>query len=627
MRKPIRAVACLFLLAAAAGTGRAAETTADYAVEVSAAVQSSPPQITLSWPWHCDSDTVRYLVSRKLPAERSWGKAIVLPRNAASYVDTKVRIGTAYEYQVTRITPSYTGYGYLYSGIEVPLKEDRGKLLFIVDKTYAGALSNELYRLEQDMVGDGWTVTRHEVSRTDSVQGVKQFIEDRYHADPAGLKCVFLFGHVPVPYSGDIVPDGHTPDHRGAWPCDGYYGDMDGTWTDDQVYDDHASDPRNRNTPGDGKFDQSTFPARLKLMVGRVDLSNLPGRLIWDGPPTFPDELELLRNYLNKDHKYRTGQFHLPRQGVLGDYFGVRSGEAFAASGWRNLSAFFGSTNITCLEKEGTWIPTLSTNGWLCAYGCGAGTFTSMGGLGNANVYHDGLTTDLVRSDIKAVFAMLFGSWLGDWDSEDDLLRSVLALPSYGLASVWSGRPHWYMQHMALGAPIGFSARLTQNNGVGGLYKTEVNTGAGGTHIALMGDPTLRLHAFAPPRRLLVATNETGVTLNWSASVDPVLGYYIYRSERPEGPFQRITSELVTGTSYEIASPAAPGAYMVRAVKLELSASGSYYNASEGAFGSTLVKAEEVAQATGRQKSDGRSAKEARNSKSELPRSGGASVF
>ena len=45
------------------------------------------------------------------------------------------------------------------------------------------------------------------------------------------------FGHVPVPYSGDIVPDGHMPDHVGAWPCDGFYGDMDGTWTDNAVND------------------------------------------------------------------------------------------------------------------------------------------------------------------------------------------------------------------------------------------------------------------------------------------------------------------------------------------------------------------------------------------------------
>src|SRR5205814_7098667 len=160
-----------------------------------------------------------------------------------------------------------------------------------------------------------------------------------------------------------------------------------GAWTDNTVNDSSASEARTRNVPGDGKFDQSTFPAPLKLMVGRVDLANLPGRLTWGGPPTFPSELELLRNYLNKDHKFRTKQFDLPRRAYVGDYFGTRNGEAFAASGWRNFAPFFGPSNITDLPTKGTWIQTLSKNPSLFAYGCGAGSFTSIGGLGNSDSY------------------------------------------------------------------------------------------------------------------------------------------------------------------------------------------------------------------------------------------------
>jgi len=269
---------------------------------------------------------------------------------------------------------------------------------------------------------------------------------------------------------------------------------MDGRWTDNSVNDTTAADARNRNVPGDGKYDQSSFPAPLKLMVGRVDLANMPGRLSYGGPATFPSELELLRNYLNKDHNFRQKQFDLPRRGVVGDYFGARDGEAFAASGWRNHSTFFSADNVTALPEQGTWIPTLSSNSYLWAYGCGPGSFTSIGGLGNTDSYHDGVTTELVKADVKAAFTLLFGSWLGDWDSEDNLQRAVLALPSYGLTCSWSGRPHWFLQHMALGEPIGFGARLTQNNGPGGLYQNQVNSCAEQIHIALMGDPTLRLH-------------------------------------------------------------------------------------------------------------------------------------
>jgi hypothetical protein len=61
-------------------------------------------------------------------------------------------------------------------------------------------------------------------------------------------------GHVPVPYSGNFNLDGHDY-HFGAWPADVFYGDMDGVWTDSSVTQTIASDPRNWNVPGDGKFD------------------------------------------------------------------------------------------------------------------------------------------------------------------------------------------------------------------------------------------------------------------------------------------------------------------------------------------------------------------------------------
>jgi hypothetical protein len=220
-------------------------------------------------------------------------------------------VGKPYEYQVVRRTADHAGYGYLYAGIEVPPVEDRGKLLLVVDQTYANELATELTQLQRDLVGDGWTPLRLDVQRTDSVLKVKDLIQTAYRADPARVKCVFLFGHVPVPYSGNIVPDGHAPDHQGAWPCDGFYGDMEGHWTDKSVNVTIASDPRNRNVPGDGKFDQSVFPASLKLMIGRVDLANMPGRTS-RRPTTFPNELELLRNYLVKDHKFRTAQLDVP---------------------------------------------------------------------------------------------------------------------------------------------------------------------------------------------------------------------------------------------------------------------------------------------------------------------------
>lgn len=511
----------------ASQTSHAVEGTWEYAVQASATAQTSPPQIRLTWPQDSVSPVSSYTVYRKALDGTSWGTGTMLPGSTTNYVDSNVTVGSAYEYQIVKVTSSYNGYGYVYAGINVPVIEARGKLVLLVDNTYATQLTNELARLQQDLTGDGWTVLRHDVARTDTPPNIKAVIQSEYNADPGNVKAVFLFGHVPVAYSGDIVPDGHVPNHRGAWPADVYYGDMNGVWTDNTVNDTAADDARNHNVPGDGKFDQSVIPSTVELMVGRVDLANLPGRQVWNGPATFPSELELLRNYLNKDHNFRFNQMQVPRRGIVGDYFGIRNGEAFAASAWRNFAPFFGAGNVTSLPNLGTWIPTLSSNAYLWSYACGAGSYTSVGGIGNTGQYNDGTSTELMNADIKSVFALLFGSWLGDWDSEDDIMRTVLALPSYGLASAWSGRPHWFFQHMALGLPIGYSARLTQNNSSSGLYQTQVNSAAENIHIALMGDPTLRMHPVTPPVNIAANATSGGVKLSWAASTDSVVGYNV----------------------------------------------------------------------------------------------------
>ena len=587
-----RALLAAVVLGLIAQTMRAVEPTWNYAVQVSAAVQASPVQITLTWPQDTSVTPASYTVYRKAPGATAWGTGITLAGSATSYSDNTVAVGTAYEYQVARNAGTYTGYGYIQAGINVPLVESRGKLVLIVDNTHASALAAELSRLQRDLAGDGWTVLRHDVARTESVANVKNLIKADYNADPANVKAVFLFGHVPVPYSGQLNPDGH-PDHVGAWPSDVFYGDMDGNWTDSTinytqtVNTNPADAARLTNRPGDGKFDQSTLPSAVELQVGRVDLANLPGRTTWGGPATFPDELELLRQYLAKDHDYRHKIMPVQRRAIVGDYFGIRGGEAFAAGGYRNAAPFVGANNIANLntqynDQKGVWVPALASGNYLFAYGCGAGSYQSIGGLGNVGQYNDTNTVEVVSNDVHAVFTLVFGSWHGDWDNEDNIMRSLLATRTNGLAAAWSGRPHWFMHPMGLGEPIGATARLTQNNT--GLYRNQSNSSQNLVHIALMGDPSLRLFPVAPPASLGGSLAGSSATLVWTPSPDAVLGYHVYRATAANGPFTRLTGPLLGATTFVDASAPAGATYMVRAVKLETTPSGSYYNASQGLF-------------------------------------------
>jgi glycosyl hydrolase family 9/cellulase-like Ig domain-containing protein/Big-like domain-containing protein/Calx-beta domain-containing protein len=563
-------------------TGRTAEPNWEYSVQVSATVDAGQPKVTLSWPQDSLGIPNSYTVYRKSVDAANWGPGTTLSGATTTFTDTAVQAGQIYEYAIDKVTSLYNGSGYICVGVNAPLVDRRGKVVLVVDASQAGALASELTRLQQDLVGDGWTVVRHDVNRNDTAVNVKNLIRSTYQADPGNVKAVFLFGHVPVPYSGNIVPDGHYPDHQGAWPADAYYGDMDGGWTDNSVYNTAAYSTRNHNVPGDGKFDQSTMPSAIELQVGRVDLANMPGRTVWGGPATLPSETELLRQYLNKDHNFRHKLFALPRRALVHDSFGARNGEAFVASAYRSYAPLLGPQNVTTVEK-GQFIPGLAANGYLMSYGAGAGSYAAISGIGTGNDYV-GTTLDIINADIKSVFTMLMGSWLGDWDSEDNIMRSVLATKSYGLACAWSGRPHWFFHHMGIGETLGYSARLTQNNGSGGLYRHQINNAAGGVHIGLMGDPTLRLHPVGPASNLQAASSASSVNLTWSASTDGVQGYHVYRATSANGPFTRVTSSPVNATSYTDGSSGGATTYMVRAVKLETTTSGAYYNASQGIF-------------------------------------------
>ncbi|OGX44769.1 MAG: hypothetical protein A3G38_02935 [Omnitrophica WOR_2 bacterium RIFCSPLOWO2_12_FULL_51_8] len=526
---------------------------------LSASVITDPPRIALYWP--AEADVQQFEISRKLRDETVWTNVAIVAGATTSYIDSNVEIGKAYEYRIQEVTTGnfVRESGYIYAGIDMPLVESRGKVILLVDQTQAAPLAAELTRLGQDLAGDGWIVLRHDVSRTDSVINIKSIIKADYDADPANVKSVFLFGHVPVPYSGSVNPDAH-PDHYGAWPADGFYGDMNGTWTDSTINIATASDPRNRNIPGDGKFDQNTFQLNLglELQVGRVDLSNLPA--------FSRNETELLRQYLNKDHNFRHGIMTAQARGLIDDI--NWSGEGFAASGWRNFATFFGSSNIVAAD----WMTTLSTESYLWGYGWGPGSYTSASGVAT--------TAQLAASDPRVVFTMLFGSYFGDWDSQDNLLRAALATPTYTLTSAWAGRPQWEFHHMALGETIGFDTRVSQNSDLS-IYRN--GAGNRGAHIALMGDPTLRMHVVAPVMNAAGSRSGANINLSWTASADDIAGYHVYRQDAA-GAYQRLNESLVHTTSFEDPNAPAGAVYMVRAVKLEKAASGAYYNASQGIF-------------------------------------------
>jgi len=546
------------------------QVSKDYTVQAWVEVNKTSPSITIKWQ-KVITGVTSYNIFRKGKYETTWGIAKAsIAGSDTMWVDKDVKLGQVYEYNIIKMNgTSSVGVTYILSGIEVPVVHSRGNVLVVVEKSLATSLSGDLDSYFMDLAADGWKVLSLQVNKTDSVKAVKREIK-KLHKQYGGITSLILLGHVPVPYSGNfgkdnyytVPPDGH-PDHGGCWPTDAFYAIDYDQWADELTNTD-GSRAENKNYPGDGKFDNIDLPGLVQYYTGRIDLSNLPAFT--------KNEVDLTKQYIKKAHDFRYKITQTVEKGVIDENFAASYG-AFASTGWRNFSVMFGPKNI--IEQD--FFTTCRKENLLFGYGTGGGYYNSCGGIG---------TTDSFAKTKGAVFNMLFGSYFGDWDNANNILRAPLASAENGLTNAWSGRPWWQNHPMALGEPIGYGAMLTQNNkGNGqGLYSDNVfgNTVA----IELMGDPTLRLHVIAPPTNVIATatSNNTKVNLIWTASTEQgIVGYYIYRSANPLSNNYPINAMPITGTTFiDITPYQGTNYYFIKAVKLTTSASGTYYNLSQG---------------------------------------------
>lgn len=532
-------------------------------VMLEANVTEIPPSIQLKW--NAYADATNYVIYRRNKNTASWGLPVkTLTKTDSVWTDMNVEAGKAYEYRVLRNGTPYTAYGYIYAGIRLNAEPYKGKIIVLVDSTLVPALDAEIARYLDDLSGEGWIPLYKVVPNTMQVPKVKAIVQEFYDLDPAKTRSLVLLGHIPVPYSGDLNPDGH-PDHLGAWPADGFYGDINGVWTDEVVNDPNASDPRNRNILEDGKFDQTFFPTPVELEVGRVDFNNLPAFA--------DDEAELMKKYLDKNHAFRTKAFAPARRGILQDNFGGFA-EGFSQNGYKNFAPMFGIKNVDVKEYRNT----LLNESYMWSYGCGGGNYVSASGINS--------TFNLVNDSLQTVFTMLFGSYFGDWDSQNNFLRSALA-SGQTLTNAWAARPNWQFHHMALGETIGYAARLAMNNNSSNY---DPGYGAGFVHISLMGDPSLVQYPIRPVENLVITEQNGHLTLNWDAYADSYDHFELYKRSGASEPFKLVKS-LPAGTLSYVDSCAVKGKYVeysVRASAIETTSSGTFFNLSKGAMNSIV---------------------------------------
>jgi len=149
-------------------------------------------------------------------------------------------------------------------------------LIVIVDSKIYDAIESSLNLYKMDVTSEGFSVNIIETNQLPdkTPMGIKSYLRE---AISKGLTGVLFVGDIPEVW---YEVNGKE------FPTDRYYEDLDGLWRDldnDGIYDEHNGDI----TP--------------EIWVGRLKASTLSG-----------NEIQLLKNYFNKNHRYRNGSRILP---------------------------------------------------------------------------------------------------------------------------------------------------------------------------------------------------------------------------------------------------------------------------------------------------------------------------
>lgn len=532
---------------------------------------NSNGSITLTWPQ--ENYIGNFLIYRRSNQQiQDWGTdpIAIVSGNTNSFTDENVGEGNAFEYLVVKANGSNAeALGYIFAGNKWVEPTQFNGLILVVDSNYIIPLQDEITQLQKNLSAEGWIVNFITAGRNETPIAVKQRIINAYNQAAIKPTTVFLLGHIPVPYSGFYSSTGHAPppdghvegsgNHTGAWPADVYYGIIENVFTDETVTITTGTELRHHNIPGDGKFDQTKLPADATLEVGRVDL--------FDMPAFGKSDTLLVKEYLIRNHNWRNGLWKVTERALIDNNFGNLN---LASTGYANFAALVGNDSVF---DNRDYFTAQKNGSYLFSYGCGAGSYTSCSGIGNTN--------NFVNDSFENVFTILAGSFFGDWDNRNNFLRAPLGAKS--LASFWGGIPKWYIHHMALGQHIGLGTLITQNN-TSFYFSGNFNNSANSMHIALMGDPTLRMRNLPSVTHLNAVSLDKKVYLNWNGNGSNA--YAVYRVDTLTNKYTRVNKQPVTDTFFVDETNYYTGNYLyaVKSIALETTASGSYWNVGGAAF-------------------------------------------
>jgi len=504
--------------------------------------------------------------------------------------------------------------------------DNPGNVLLLIDEdlqAYYGSQMNQIVSdLTKDLVGDGWKVFSDFAPRHVDDYSQTGFLVNNYanawavrtdintHYVNNGVNTILIIGHVVIPYSGYINPDGHG---KRSGPADLFYGDIDGVWSDTNPTTAMSAEPEEfQYGAGDGRMDQSNIPALsdgvtynvLELSVGRVDFARMSAP-----NNTMQAEVDLIGAYFNKTRKFRfvIAPYPLQRRAAAWSWSVATSGYKFdphdMVTRFRAVLGADPSLVVSAnslIQQSASYV--MGFTGGLNDFSSGYVAFTPKLKPGdttsgnNVGLWHhpdDFLITSRVP---RVGFHFFFCSYLWDWNlpAGKAFHRGLLAGLDYGLAAVWDEGRTSHLQSLGLGETLGavqihnvqkYTGIRTEHSGVvvAPAPENENYNHSDATYLAIMGDPTLRLDYLRPPPSASIS----GTILSWAPSAEPGVQYLAYAKDASTGSYVRVGSSSqpvpccsVTLTPTEAQSPS----FMVRATKTIVSGVGSYQGLSQGTF-------------------------------------------
>lgn len=535
---------------------------------------------------------------RRRPAGESQWKTLASNLSGWEFTDTQITPGQRYDYLLANPKPGAPyAKRYLPAGYAIEPPADQGRTLVLVDETQRNALSEELRQLSEDLALEGWTAEiqsapRHVDEKWSAnpalIETVRSQVEAAYHQPGPPLRALYLLGHVAVPHSGFVAPDGHA---SRPFPVDGYYGDVErktNDWTDNRNLRPGPTKQSGPapipNPPDNGIFDQHIYPSPIEIPVGRVDFANLPS--FTANPPSGvkpQDETTLIKRYLAKTHRYRRGELSfLPRTTFFHPPPVLPDPEVAAQVSVRNSMAWFGD-EPGLIENLDPFRAGRDRS-YLLASLAGFGARNALGPSGPAKWSTPDLANPALEPHV-AIFAV-DGSYLGDFNLaakplQDVFIRALIAQENSGLVAFWqrTQTSSISFQALGLGDPIGKAwwSWLHQNDFQNGLAHF-VST----IHFSLLGDPTLRFPMLRPIQQLTTRKDTAGIHLEWQPSLDPDVRYRVYRRNATTTPKTLLTPNPLLQPAFTDPSPPTTPTYEVYPTRLTRTGCGTFYNTGPG---------------------------------------------